>query len=181
MWEKGEGHEQDVTAGQPDLTQDFSGTGGTCLETMTTEAASAWGTMMAMANGDDNYDDGDYEDAMCRFMDTASFQEFEKLRDSDPLNQDRVGEVAAMAEKEEDKMWKTLKDKNFVFLVAGNKGNPMAGRWVRAVRNAPQLKKDDAAVGKGHAAQQAFRKTWANASFDKYEMEKTQTETRVHR
>ena len=179
--------DDDVPPGQADvlanqiglLDPDLSGFGATCLNGVKTEAHSAMEEMMNLSA--DQYNDGDYEDALSSFMETDSFKLLEKLRDEDPINADRLGEVAAIAEKEEDKMWGALKARDFVFNAAGTKGNPMAGRWARAVAKSPKLKQKYVAVGKGHVAQKAFRKKWASEEYDTYETEKAKTETRVQR
>ena len=180
--------DDDVPAGQADVQArqigapadpDLSGTGATCLNGVKNEAHRAMDEMMNLSA--DRYNNGDYEDVLSSFMDTDSFKQLEKLRDEDPINAGRLGEVAAIAEKEEDKMWDALKARDFVFQTAGTKGNPMGGRWARAVKKYPKLKQQYAAVGKGHAAQKAFRQTWAGEEYDTYETEKAKTETRVQR
>jgi hypothetical protein len=79
------------------------------------------------------------------------------------------------ADKEAEAMWESLKKRGFRFGTDGAKGNPIAGRWSRDLRNDPELKKKYMAV-KGSERKAQMRQEWCKLKFDDYQKTKSYTQ-----
>lgn len=85
------------------------------------------------------------------------------------------GAVAAAAETtEEAEMWESLKSGNFMFNTSGAKGNPIAGRWARFIKNNPEAKAEYDQLS-GYASRAKFRASWAEKKYDNYKASKIST------
>ncbi|CAK0898128.1 unnamed protein product, partial [Prorocentrum cordatum] len=73
-----------------------------------------------------------------------------------------------VATTEEELMWRHLQSKGFLFGTAKGAGNPIAGRWQRALDRDPEL---HAAYIReaGYTNKAAFRQRWAEGEFKKWE------------
>eukprot|EP00959_Pyramimonas_sp_CCMP1952_P170587 3564894-Pyramimonas_sp.AAC.1 len=73
----------------------------------------------------------------------------------------------------------SLKERGFVFSTEKPKGNPMSGRWDRALKNNAKLRQYymDA---KGYLNKQEFRSTWAKGEYEKWATKHELTKTETH-
>ena len=70
---------------------------------------------------------------------------------------------------EESEAWEECKRNGFNFGTGGAAGNPLAGKWARALKRSQVLKDRYAAVkGFGTEAKAAFRAEWAQETYKAY-------------
>eukprot|EP00929_Paragymnodinium_shiwhaense_P074376 TRINITY_DN38061_c0_g1_i2.p1 TRINITY_DN38061_c0_g1~~TRINITY_DN38061_c0_g1_i2.p1 ORF type:complete len:615 (+),score=150.99 TRINITY_DN38061_c0_g1_i2:96-1847(+) len=85
-----------------------------------------------------------------------------RARDAPAVQPQPTGDAA------DDAAWEDVAKNNFMFKTSGVAGNPVAGRWARALKKDAELKKQYSACGSTYAAKEAFRKNWAKAEYDEY-------------
>ena len=69
---------------------------------------------------------------------------------------------------EEEEMWKALQDNNWKFSTEKKKGNPIAGRWDRALKQSKELH-DKYRQAAGFGGKDAFRAEWCEHQFHKWD------------
>eukprot|EP00959_Pyramimonas_sp_CCMP1952_P432461 9056103-Pyramimonas_sp.AAC.1 len=79
---------------------------------------------------------------------------------------------------EEDKMWEKYRQNGFNFSCKGKQGNPMGGRWQRAVKKPDLKNKYQAAQAAGQEAMTKFRREWCEGQYTEYIEKRSKVESR---